>query len=88
MTWLNAVAAVLLGAGTVLVLAMGADRAAGLVDGLASWVAVRTPDVAPVAMSVADLAASALPRGLPVLIALAFCLLAAPIALYFALHDE
>jgi hypothetical protein len=85
MTWLYTVAALLLGTVAVLALALSADRASGLIDGLASWVELRAQDAAPVATTLVELV---LQRGFPLLIALGFCLLAAPIALYFALHDE
>ena len=42
----------------------------------------------PVTMSLMELATWAVQRELPLLLGVAFCLLAAPIALYLALHDE
>jgi hypothetical protein len=88
MAWLYTVLAAAVGVGTVLTAAQGAARAAALLDSVVNWFAERTPDVSPAATLLIDVVTRVLQRGLPLVIALTLCLLAAPIALYLALRDE
>jgi len=87
LTWLYSVVAALVVMAIVLVVAANTSRVGMWTDGVEDWVAAHVPDTQRAAASFMDLAAVAVQPWLPLLVVLGLCLVAAPIALFFALRD-
>jgi hypothetical protein len=88
MAWLHRAVAAIVGVAAVIIAGKFGDRAASMLGDTVTWIAARGVSVLPSPDEAGQLTDWAFQHGTVLVAALALCLLAAPVALYFALHDE